>query len=346
MNNDATALWYLTEEETRWACQRLDPVKIVREALVLQAEGRTTLPAEAYLGWTSPSGAAARSLSMPGYVGGSFEMAGTKIINGCLDNPERGLPRASGLTMLFDRQTARIRCVMASAHVSALRTAGVTVASAQALLPQKVITVGVIGAGAIARAHIELLARSLPGTAAIVLHDRDPGRAAGLAKEVDALLHAHGIRISLAETARDAVLGADLVIPATTTTQGYIAYDWLSKGCVVVNVSLDDVLPDVVVEAGTLLVDDWALVRDDEHRLLGRMHRAGRVVGPGEDAGAGVRRVDAELGEVFAGRHPGRYHPDDVILVNPFGLAIEDIALATEVYRIAMREGRGIALPR
>ena len=32
----------------------------------------------------------------------------------------------------------------------------------------------------------------------------------------------------------------------------------------------------------------------------------------------------------------GREHADDIILVNPFGLAIEDIALATHVYRFAL----------
>ena len=37
---------------------------------------------------------------MPAYIGGSLDIAGTKIINGNIANSSRGLPRASGLTLL------------------------------------------------------------------------------------------------------------------------------------------------------------------------------------------------------------------------------------------------------
>jgi hypothetical protein len=37
------------------------------------------------------------------------------------------------------------------------------------------------------------------------------------------------------------------IIPATTTTTPYISYNWLQAGAIVVNVSLDDVMPDVVI---------------------------------------------------------------------------------------------------
>jgi ornithine cyclodeaminase/alanine dehydrogenase-like protein (mu-crystallin family) len=346
VNDETTPIWYLVEDETRRACDRLDPVKIVRDTLVLHAAGEVQLPAEAYLGWISPSGAAARSLNMPGYVGGGYEMPGTKIINACLGNPDQGLPRASGLTVLFDRHTARITCVMASAHISALRTASVTVACAQMLLAQKVITAGVIGAGKIAKTHIELLARTLPGLAYVAVYDQDASRAHQLTQGMSRSLRGHGVRIEVADSAQSAVLGADLVVPATTTVQGYIEYSWLSRGAVVVNVSLDDLKPDVLLQADSLLVDDWGLVSADTHRILGRMSREGLVVGPGQTAKPGGRPVDAELGQVFAGRHPGRHWPEDIVVVNPFGMAIEDIALAAEVYRVAKREGRGIPLPR
>lgn len=333
---------YLTEADTRRALSQLDPVAIAREVFELHASGQTRLPAEAYLSWRGRAGGQARSLNMPGMLAGRYNAVGTKIINACLDNVEFGLPRASGLTLLFDPGTARIVSVMAAARISAQRTAAVTVAAARELLPGGEVTVGVIGAGVLARTHIELLAGALPAFTSVKLYDQAAGRARRLR---DDLMPRLPVKIEVAESARAAIEGASLVIPATTTTTGYISYDWLAPGCVVVNVSLDDVLEDAVRRVDQIFVDDWELIAADTQRLLGRMHRAGTLTGPRQERTRAATAVDAELGDIFTGRHPGRGRAADIILVNPFGMAIQDIALAAEVYRIAERDGIGILLP-
>jgi ornithine cyclodeaminase len=54
--------------------------------------------------------------------------------------------------------------------------------------------------------------------------------------------------------------------------------------------------------------------------------------------------VDGTLGDVVTGRHPGRGSVDDVVLSNPFGMGILDVALAAEVVRHARRAGLGVVL--
>jgi ornithine cyclodeaminase len=81
------------------------------------------------------------------------------------------------------------------------------------------------------------------------------------------------------------------------------------------------------------------------------MYRAGQVTGPDDpphrsESGASPRRIDAELGDVVLGKKAGREHADEIILVNPFGLSIEDVALATEVYRQARKNNMGVFLER
>ena len=127
------SICYLNEAETRFVCEHLDPIEVIRRALILHGSDETVLPAEAYLGWRAADGASARSLSMPAMLLGpdrSAHAIGTKVINGSPGNVSRGLPRASGLTMLFDPLTARITTVTASQHLSALRTACVSVIAA------------------------------------------------------------------------------------------------------------------------------------------------------------------------------------------------------------------------
>ncbi len=97
------------------------------------------------------------------------------------------------------------------------------------------------------------------------------------------------------------------------------------------------------------MVDDWNLVKNDSRRLIGRMYREGRVIGPddpGKVSGSECRRIDAQLGDIVAGTKVGRRSPDDIILVNPFGLSLEDVALGAAVYRMARDMGIGVQLER
>ena len=331
------ALHVLTADDVSAVLGGLDPVAVVRDTLAAHARGETTLPDEAYLPWHTDSGAFARSLALPGAVWGERPAIGLKVINSSLGNPERGLPRAQGLTVLFDRETARPVALMPAAAISATRTAAYTALSVRLLAVPGVRRIAVLGCGALARVHVDLLRTRCPA-AEFVLHDVVPERAASLADEVGA---------TTAE-ARAAVEGADVVVCTTTVTEGYIGLDWLAPGALVAHVSLDDLLPDAIAGADLLVVDDWDLVAADDRRVLGRMWRRGEVVGPGgerhDPAHTGGRAVDAAMADVVAGRHPGREAPEARIVSNPFGMGVLDVALAAEVLDGARAAGRGTSM--
>jgi N-[(2S)-2-amino-2-carboxyethyl]-L-glutamate dehydrogenase len=340
---------YLCRSEVEEACRRIESVEIIRGVFKRHGTGQTILPDEAYLCWRNGCDEPVRSLNMPGYVGGSPDIAGTKIINSNISNPAHGLPRASGVTLLFDPTTVQVVCIMEGAYISSVRTASTTALAAEMLAVSPVHCIALIGAGVLAQAHIELLVRTLPHVQQIRLFDIDNARAAQLQKAVASQLQEHNIALQVMTTAKEAITPAQLIIPATTTTTGYIAYDWLQPGATMVNVSLDDPLPEVVNKADKVIVDDWNLVKNDRRRLIGRMYHAGQVIGPddpAETAQGKARRIDAELGDIVAGRKAGRESNQEIILVNPFGLAIEDIALAAQVYAVAQELGLGRRLLR
>ena len=340
---------YLCQKDVERACRELDSVAIIREVFRLHSAGQTILPDEAYLAWTNDQGENVRSLNMPGYLGGSMAVAGTKIINGNISNPRRGLPRASGLTLLYDKTSVRITCLMEGAYISSLRTASVTALAADLLKGAEIECLAIIGAGVLARAHIELLVKRLPYLHHILIFDIEKARILALQRELAPLLAGRRIEMQSTATAEDAIRPAQLIVPVTTTTIGYIRYEWLQPGSLLVNISLDDPLPEVVFKADKVIVDDWNLVKNDSRRLLGRMCREGQVSGPDdpiEAAENGCRRIDAQLGEIVAGNRVGRRSPNDIILVNPFGLSIEDVALAAHIYQAACDLGIGVLLER
>ena len=338
-------LLYLPRREVELLCREIDSVRVMREVFQMHGAGQTILPEEAYLSWRNRDAEQVRSLNMPGYLGGSWLVAGTKIINGNGANPQRGMPRASGMTLLFDETSARIVCMMEGAYISSLRTASVSVLAMELFQSSAVERIAVIGAGELARAHLELVSERVPLLREIALFDLKEERVDALRERMEALLRARGVVLRSAGSAEDAIRGAQVVIAVTTTTCGYISYEWLQPGALLVNVSLDDPLPEVVVKADQVIVDDWSLVKADARRLLGRMYRAGTLVGPEAVIGEG-RRVDAQLGEIVRGEKAGRRDEREIIMVNPFGLSLEDLALAAEVYRVACERSLGIWLER
>ena len=98
MNDDVL---YLDATQVSKCLEDIDSVEITRQAHMMHALGRTDLPPESYMRWSTPSGSTARSLSMPAAILGEQIDIGVKIINASLSNTSNGMVRASGVTMLF-----------------------------------------------------------------------------------------------------------------------------------------------------------------------------------------------------------------------------------------------------
>jgi N-[(2S)-2-amino-2-carboxyethyl]-L-glutamate dehydrogenase len=345
------AILYLSREDVSRACAELDIIGIVRAALSLHGEREVTLPDEAYLRWNVGDGKWARSLNMPCYLGGRYKTPGTKIINRNMEPEGQRISRVSGVTLLFDQATGRVTCIMEASTISGLRTAAATAISAELFGRQPIRCLALIGAGTLADYHLSVLPARLTGLDQIALFDIQYRKAARLAGIHQRRLADMGIELSVVDSAEEAIRATELVVPVTTVTSGYIPYDWMRPGALLVNISLDDPLPEVALSSDRVFVDDWHLVAADDRRLLGRMIRQGLVTAPLDRQGIApvrdgqsARAVTAELGQVINGQAMARGDDDEIILVNPFGMSIEDIAVGVHVYQTALLRGLGQTL--
>lgn len=331
---------YLDRETVASLCTRIDPLEAVTEALLAVRANRSGVATEAALRWTAPDGSAARSLVLPAWHDGAY---GCKIINASLGNVDRGLPRAAGLILLYDSETAEPVCLMEGAQISALRTAAVSVAALRAVRPLPTVDrVALLGCGVQARTHLGLLAAH-GAVKSVIVYDLSRSRCETFADELRATLPQ--IDVEIAADPESAVRAAPVTLATTTTTTAYVPLAWLPEGSVFLNVSLDDAAEDVLLGVEHLFVDDWHLVSEDDTRLLGRLAQAGRATAPGTET-PGARQVDADLATLLSGAYTRPITSTDRTVINPFGMGVHDVALAARVHAIACDEDAGVFLPR
>lgn len=308
-------------------------VDALKRALALHARGEFAQPLKPYLRWRQGGHIADRIIAMPAYVGGDAACAGLKWIGSKHDNPAaRGLARASAVIVLNDVDTHFPVAILEGSLISAMRTAAVTAIAAQHLARAGFTEVTALGCGVIAHTQLQTMLEQFPAVAGVHLYDTDPAAAARLANA----LHGHFPHVAcrIAASAEEAVRAGEVVITCTVAAEPYLPYAWLRPGSLVSNVSIMDVHPEVFLKADKVVVDDWEQC-NREKKTINQLVLEGKF---------SRGRLHAELGEVVLGRKPGREHDDEIILLNPMGMAIEDIACAQVLYQRACRAGVGACL--
>lgn len=336
-NGQASELLYLSRADVVAAAGEGSDVFVdaVSDAFALHARGAVTQPLKPYLRWRPHGHIADRIIAMPAYVGGDQPMAGLKWIGSKHDNPDRaGLERASALIVLNDPDTHHPVAVMEGALISAARTAAVTAVAARHLARPGFTTLTCVGCGPIGARHVFTLLEQFPALSSVWLYDLKESAAVALSQRVSA---AHPkVDVRIAADAESAVRAGEVIVTATVADRPWLPAAWLPPGSLLANVSIMDAAKDVFLSADKVVVDDWE-----------QCNREGKVIHQLTTEGSFSReRLHAELGEVIIGARPGRESDEEVILLNPMGMAVIDVACAKAVYYRARRAKIGTWLSR
>jgi ornithine cyclodeaminase/alanine dehydrogenase-like protein (mu-crystallin family) len=249
-------------------------------------------------------------------------------------NPARhGLPTVQGIILLFDAERGTPLAVMDATEITKLRTAAASALAAKHLALESAGSVAVIGCGVQGEAHLQALTR-VRRIALARVYDVDPARAHDLATRLSPVL---GFPIDPVRDVGAATAGAAIIVTCTTARAPVLQRHHVSPGAFVAAVGADN--PEKH-EVDPLLLRDATIVTDvtDQAATMGDLHHAIR-------AGAVTRNgVYAELGEVVAGRKPGRRSAGEIIVFDSTGMALQDVAAAAVVYECAL--AADIAPPR
>lgn len=299
-------------------------IRLVEQGFREKAAGRVEMPPKPGI---HPGGDAFIH-AMPALVGG-MRSAGVKWVGGHPGNQARGLPYISGLIVLNDVDTCLPYAVMDCTWITGYRTGAATAVSAKYLARPESESAGILACGFQGRTNLLALAEVFRITR-VYAYDVNPAVQQRFVSDMTAAL---GVEVIGVDDPRTAVVDADLVVtsgPILKHPAPTIPPDWLRPGAFASAVDFDSYwTPAALAQLDRLATDD--LAQFDYYRRVGYFQQTPQPY--------------ADLGELVGGGKPGREHAGERTLAMNLGLALDDMAVAPEVYRRAVAKGLGTPLP-
>lgn len=299
-------------------------IALLERAFVEKGNGRVEMPPKPGI-HTMPD---AFVHAMPAFIR-SMQSAGIKWVSGYPDNAKRGLPYISGLLVLNDVETGFPYAVMDCTWITAARTGAASALSAKYLARPASAVVGILACGVQGRTNLRALACLFPMErvyAFDVLPEVQQRYIEEMRREFE--FEIHGV-----DKPRQAVVQSDLVVtsgPILKHPEPSIGRDWLQPGAFASAVDFDSYWSGpALAQVDRLSTDDHAQFQ--YYKSVGYF---GQTPEP-----------YADLGEIVAGLKPGRQDDTERTMAINLGLAIDDMAVAPEIFKRASEKGLGTQLP-
>ena len=325
MNTAPTRFLYLSKSDVQAVGITMpEIIDVLDRAFHEKGEGRVEMPPKPGI-HTQPD---AFIHAMPAWIP-SLGAAGCKWVSGYPANQDRGLPYINGLLILNDPETGLPLSVMDCTWITAMRTGAATAVAAKYLARPDSQVVGILGCGVQGRSNLEAL-RVLFPVKRVVAYDVRPESLERFAAEVGAR---QDVEVVQAQKPVEAVAESDLIVtagPILHTPHATIKAGWLPKGAFASLVDYDSYWDRAALhEADKFCTDDVPQL--ELYRSMGYFQS--------------IPPIYAELGEIVAGKKPGRERPDERILACNLGIAMDDMATAIIIYQRALAAGIGTWLP-
>jgi len=293
------------------ACEVLQPVRSVL----------TVGPTKAYFGL------------MPAYIPSPASL-GAKLVTVFGDNPKKHLPSHLATMVLLDPDTAALVALMDGRYITEARTAAVSAVSTRFLAREDASTLAIIGSGVQARSHLETYQHVRQLKEVRIWSPSAQSRQ----RFVDDMSPEYPMPIIAADTAEEAIRGADLIVLVTSSPTPVIEDTWVSPGAHVVCVGAcrpnHQEMPPMLVRRSRLYVDS----RD------AAVLESGDIVRNIADGVFDASHIRGEIGELVLGRVAGRTSDSDITVFKSLGMAVEDVVAADLVFRRAAESGAGTEL--
>ncbi len=331
----------LPEADVRSVLTMDDLIETMTSALGRFSAGRVEQPVRLMI---PVKGADGLFATMPafvrsGNVGGASARAGggaalgAKLVTVFGGNHVRGLPSHLASIVLLDPDTGALLALMDGRYITEARTAAVSAVSSRLLARPTANSLAIIGTGVQAGSHLEALSCIHKFRSVAVWSPTKTHREAFVERQTKGRQGSEP-RLTAVDHPGEAVVGADVIVLATSSPTPVIENGWVKPGAHVISVGAciptqREMDPELVAR-GRLFVDSRkaALVE------------SGDVVLGIDEGRFGPEHVVGEVGELVNGA-AGRRSDHEVTIFKSLGLAVEDVTAAALAYRRATERNVG-----
>jgi alanine dehydrogenase len=239
-----------------------------------------------------------------------------------------GLPLIQGAIFLADAQNGYPLAIMDSMEITISRTGAATAVAAKYLARPDSKSILICGCGNQGRVSIQALSRIF-SLEHVFAYDIDNIEARRFANELSDELK---VTVETTSDLREAMKRSDICVTCTPSTRFFLKQDYVQAGTFIAAVGADsetkqELEPALLAKNKTVVdvVDQCASIGELHHAIASELMTK--------------QQVHAELGEVIAGIKPGRSSPDEIIIFDSTGMALQDVITAATVYKKAVAKG-------
>ncbi|WP_319405723.1 ornithine cyclodeaminase family protein [uncultured Desulfosarcina sp.] len=267
--------------------------------------------------------------AMPAYLPG-LNALGIKWVSVFSSNPKLGIPSTMGIIILNDVNTGQPIAVMDGGYITAQRTAAASGVAAKYLANKDSKVMGIVGTGEQARFHLNVLTEVLKEIELVKVYDINEKITR---KFIDTMRKQVSCKIVDSPSIEAVIRESDVVVTATGDLTGkppIFMEEWLKEGVHVLPVHNHGWEFSALQNADKFVVDDW-----NQYSTLFHI----------DDYNPKLPPLYAELSEIIVGKKKGRETKSEKIVSMHEGMAMHDLALASQVVKVAKEKGLGIILP-
>lgn len=289
---------------------------LIREGLIAYSAGRVQLPPVQHIKFDAIE---ADCVIKSGYMEGD-KVFTVKVSSGFYQNPQQGLASNHGMLIVFSAHTGvPLALLLDKGWLTAQRTAVAGRLVAEVMAPEQVEAIGIVGTGLQAHLQLEALGEVLDCRQVWVW-----GRHEASLQAFCQHFAEQGFEVRPTMDAQQLAAACRYIVTCTPSAHPLLKAEWIAPGTHITAVGADrkgkQELSSALVALADVLVAD-CVAQSLEFGEFSHAFEAGLI----------RQEHVAELGNVLAGKSPGRLQSHDITIADLTGLAIQDVQIAKSI---------------